>query len=193
MQKKIFSFILIMFFIVSIIGFGAETIPITKANYKLPARFTPNKMRTMVFSTFVDAHWLKHSDRFWYIYETSEGKSFNIIDPARKTKRPIFDNVRMAAELTKMTKDPYEAKHLPIDTIKFKQNDKVIYFKVPKNEDVLEAEKRDYKIEFTENEKQMKEIWSVIEKKNIGYFDVEIQFEYGERFYNFRKIIIKKP
>jgi len=51
---------------------------------------------------------------------------------------------------------------------------------------------RDFKIEFTENEKQMKEIWRVIEKKNIGDFDGEIQFEYGERFYNFRKIIIKK-
>lgn len=54
------------------------------------------------------------------------------------------------------------------------------------------SKKRDYRIEFTENEKQMKEIWSVIKKKNIGDFDGEIQFEYGERFYNFRKIIIKK-
>jgi hypothetical protein len=54
------------------------------------------------------------------------------------------------------------------------------------------SKKRDFKIEFTENEKQMKEIWTVIEKKNIGDFDGEIQFEYGERFYNFRKIIVKK-
>jgi len=145
MHKKIFSFFLILFFLVAVIGFGEEIIPVTKANYKLPARFTPNKMRKMVFSTYVDAHWLKHSDRFWYIYETSEGKSFNIVDPAKKTKRPIFDNVKMAALLTKMTKDPYEAKHLPIDTIKFKQNDKVIYFKVPKNKDVLDAEKREEK------------------------------------------------
>ncbi len=145
MQKKIFSFILIMFFLVAITSFGEETTPVTKANYKLPARFTPNKMKTMVFSTYVDAHWLKHSDLFWYIYETSEGKSFNIVDPARKQRNPIFDNVKMAALLTKMTKDPYEAKHLPIDTIKFKQKDKVIYFKVPKNKEVLEAEKREEK------------------------------------------------
>jgi hypothetical protein len=54
------------------------------------------------------------------------------------------------------------------------------------------SNKRDYRIEFTENEKQMKEIWRVIEKNNIGDFDGEIQFEYGERFYNFRKIILKK-
>jgi hypothetical protein len=54
------------------------------------------------------------------------------------------------------------------------------------------SEKRNYKIEFTENEKEVKEMWRVIEKKNIDDFDGEIQFEYGERFYNFRKIIIKK-
>jgi hypothetical protein len=145
MSKKFFSFCLIAFFLVAAVGFGSEQESVTKANYELPARFTPNKMRNMVFSTYVDAHWLKHSDRFWYIYETSEGKSFNIVDPVRKTNRPIFDNVKMAGELTELTKDPYEAKHLPIDTIKFKQNDTVIYFKVPKNEDVLEAEKREAK------------------------------------------------
>jgi hypothetical protein len=54
------------------------------------------------------------------------------------------------------------------------------------------SENRNNKIEFTENEKQMKEIWKVIEKENLGNFDGEIQFDYGERFYNFRKIIIEK-
>lgn len=39
----------------------------------------------------------------------------------------------------------------------------------------------------------MKEIWRVIEKKNMGDFDGEIQFEYEERFYNFIKIVIDKP
>lgn len=142
MRKKIFSFFLIMFFLTAIISFGAENKPVIKANYKLPARFTPNKMKTMVFSTYVDAHWLKHSDRFWYIYETSEGKSFNIVDPAKKQNRPLFDNVKMAAMLTKMTKDPYEAKHLSIEGIKFIKNDRFIYFKVEKNEDVLELESK---------------------------------------------------
>jgi dipeptidyl-peptidase-4 len=120
----------------------AENTPVKKANYELPARFTPNKMQKLVFSTSVSPHWLKHSERFWYIYETSEGKTFQIVDPARKTKRPIFDNVKMAAQLTLLTMDPYDAQHLPIDTIKFKKNDTVIYFKVKKNQDILDAEKR---------------------------------------------------
>ncbi|MCU0435606.1 MAG: hypothetical protein MUC87_19255 [Bacteroidia bacterium] len=51
---------------------------------------------------------------------------------------------------------------------------------------------RNYRIEFTEKEKQMKEIWRVVEKKNVGGYDGEIQFEYGERFYHFKKIVVKK-
>lgn len=42
------------------------------------------------------------------------------------------------------------------------------------------SKKRDYKIEFTENEKQMKEFWSVIEKKNIGDFGDEINLSMGK-------------
>ncbi len=190
MTKKIFSFCLIMVFLVTTVGFGAETIPVTKANYKLPARFTPNKMRKMVFSTYVDAHWLKHSNRFWYIYEMSEGKSFNIVDPARKSKRPIFDNVKMAADLTKMTKDPYEAKHLPIDTIKFIKNDRFIYFKVPKNKDVLDAEKRAEKRAEKEEKKDVEK--KEEEKKIRGKEDeeeeksaVEKAKEEAQKFHHF--------
>ena len=84
MQKKVLYFVLIVFFFVVFSGYGEETFPVTKANYELPARFTPNKMEKMVFSTFVDAHWLKHSNRFWYIYETSDGKFFTIVDPAKR-------------------------------------------------------------------------------------------------------------
>ncbi len=142
MQKKIISFSLIMFFLAAANSFGAEKTPVTKANYELPARFTPNKMEKMVFSTYVDAHWLKHSDRFWYVFETTEGKTFNIVDPVKKQKSPLFDNIKMAAELTKWTKDPYEAQHLPIEGIKFIKNDRFIYFKVPKNKDVLDLEDR---------------------------------------------------
>lgn len=164
MRKKHLSFSLIALLLVAIGLMGAENIPITKANYELPARFTPNKMKKMVFSTYVDAHWLKHSERFWYIFETTEGKDFIMVDPAKKQKRPIFDNVRMAALLTEMTKDPYDAKHLPIETIEFIKNEKFIYFKVPKNKDVLEAEKRKEqqekkkeKLEKKEEEKQKKQ------------------------------------
>lgn len=132
----------------------AENIPVTKANYKLAERFSGNQLKKMVFSQSVSPHWLKLSERFWYIYETSEGKTFYIVDPAKRTKKPIFDTVKMAAMLSNMTKDPYDAKHLPVSTIKFVKDEKVIYFRVEKNEDVLAAEKRQAEWEKKDEEKE---------------------------------------
>lgn len=53
------------------------------------------------------------------------------------------------------------------------------------------SNKREYKIEFSDEEGKMIENWRVVEKKLSDDIDGEIQFEYGERFYNFRKIIVK--
>jgi dipeptidyl aminopeptidase/acylaminoacyl peptidase len=149
----------------------AENIPVKKANYKLPARFSPNKLRRTVFSTSVDPHWLKHSERFWYIYETSEGKAFYIVDPARKTKQPLFDNVKMAAMLTLLTKDPYDAKHLPIDRIKFVKEDKAIQFEVESSKEEVEVEEgEEEEIEEEEKDKEVKDKKKK-KKKKVFYFE----------------------
>lgn len=92
---------------------------ITEANYRLAARFAPYKIRKLVHSLAVTPRWIEGSDRFWYEWETGEGKAFMQVDPALGTKRPIFDNDRIAAELTRITKDPWDGKHLPIRKIKF--------------------------------------------------------------------------
>ncbi len=113
----------------------AQNTPIIRANYQLAGRFSPKKINKMVFSTRVDAHWLKLSNRFWYTYETSVNKTFYIVDPDRKTKRPIFDNVKMASDLTKLTMDPYDDKHLPITRIKFIDNETAIRFEVESSQE----------------------------------------------------------
>jgi len=156
MRSRAFRFCVLVLLLASTGMLAAENTPVTKANYELPARFTPNKMKKMVFSTYVDAHWLKRSRRFWYKFETPQGKTFYIVDPAKKEKRPLFDNVKMAALLTQNTRDPYDAQHLPIETVKFIKNETAIYFKVPKNKEVLEAEKRKEKLEKKKKEEQEK-------------------------------------
>lgn len=45
-----------------------------KPNYRLAAGFSPQKLQKLIFSTTIRPHWIKHSDRFWYEYTTSEGK-----------------------------------------------------------------------------------------------------------------------
>ncbi len=120
----------------------AQNVPIDRANYELAARFSPERLKKMVFSTNVDPHWLKLSERFWYTYETSEGKFYYIVDPARRSKRPLFDNVKMAADMSRLTKDPFDAQHLNIENLKFIKDETALQFEV-KSKLVEEAEKKE--------------------------------------------------
>src|SRR5687768_9390075 len=76
-----------------------------KANYQQASRYSSRKLGKMIFSTSVDPHWLKQSDRFWYVYETPAGKKWYIVDPSKPEKRVMFDNAKLAAELSRIVKD----------------------------------------------------------------------------------------
>ena len=104
--------------------------PGTKANYQLASRFSPKKVSKMVFSTAVDPHWLKKSNRFWYTYETPNGKNWWIVDPAKADKRLLFDNAKLASQLTMIVKDPMDAQHLDIDSLRFVKDANWIQFQV---------------------------------------------------------------
>jgi dipeptidyl aminopeptidase/acylaminoacyl peptidase len=87
-------------------------------------------MEKMVFSTSVDPHWLKHSNQFWYSYETSEGRNWYIVDPLAGTKKLLFDNVKVAAEMSRLTGDPFDAQHMNIQKLKFINMEKTLQWEV---------------------------------------------------------------
>ena len=89
------------------------------ANFDLAARFAPYKISDLVHSLRVTPRWIEDTDRFWYEWETSGGRHFYLVDPGQGTKTEIFDNDRIAAELTRITRDPWDAQHLPIRAIRF--------------------------------------------------------------------------
>ena len=82
-MRRLLSVIALLFFILS--ATAQQTT--TKANYQLASRFSPKRLEKMVFSTSVDPHWLKLSDRFWYEYETPNGKNWYIVDPVKGEKK----------------------------------------------------------------------------------------------------------
>jgi len=140
MKRAILAVFLVFIFIAATMPLLAgENTPVKKANYDLAAKWMSAKVGKLVFDTSVSPHWLETSDKFWYTYETSQGRKFFIADPAMKTKKPIFDNAKMAAMLTKITLNPYDGQHLPIRTIKFIKKDTAIRFEIeyPKDADVL--------------------------------------------------------
>ncbi|MDR6783052.1 dipeptidyl-peptidase-4 [Pedobacter africanus] len=116
-----------------------------RANYQAASRFSPNKLRKMVYSTAVDPHWLKLSNRFWYEYETPAGKEWYLVDPAAKSKKKLFDNAKLAAEITSTIRDPFDAQHLPLENLKFSADEKQLTFEVRSTIDELKKDRKDKK------------------------------------------------
>jgi dipeptidyl aminopeptidase/acylaminoacyl peptidase len=119
---------------------SAQNNLVTKANYQQASRFAPRKLDKLIFSTSVDPHWLKKSDRFWYEYETTEGKKWYIVDPVKGEKHVLFDNADLAAKITRIVKDPFDAQHLGIDSMRFIKDENWIQFEV---KSTTEIEKKD--------------------------------------------------
>jgi len=123
---------------------AGENAPVKKANYDLASKWMSAKVSKLIFDTAVTPNWLETSpDKFWYTFETSQGRKFFMVDSVLKTKKPLFDSVKMAAMLTKITLFPYDAQHLPIRTIKFIKKDTAFRFEIeyPKDADVMSGDK----------------------------------------------------
>ncbi|WP_218598020.1 prolyl oligopeptidase family serine peptidase [Polaribacter sp. NJDZ03] len=129
---KKFLLLFLPFIVVSTISAQETPTP----NYRAAAKYSPTNLAKMVHSTSVSPHWLKKGNRFWYAYKTSEGANYYLVDADKKSKKTLFDNVKMAKWLTEITKDPYDAKHLPRFDFKFNEAEDAIRFRVTSTEEV---------------------------------------------------------
>ncbi|MCW3073859.1 MAG: peptidase [Flaviaesturariibacter sp.] len=157
-MKKLTS----LFSAVLLFAIASAQTPVTKANYSAAARYSSKKLDKLVFSTSVDPHWLKNSDRFWYVYETPSGKNWYIVDPAKAEKRLLFDNEKLAAQLTAIVKDPMDAQHLLIDSMRFVRDENWIQFEVKSTEEV---ERKDTTV---------KKGTPPVKEKKVYYFEYNI-------------------
>jgi dipeptidyl-peptidase-4 len=146
-----------------------ETVRVIEANYQLAARFAPYKIEKLIYSTSVSPRWIEGSERFWHEWETSDGKFFYLVDPVAGTRRQIFDNDRIAAELTRITKDPWDGQHLPIRAIKF-MNANTLQFEVQSSQD--EEEEKSEVVE--EEQEQEREQEGSGPKKKVFHFEYDV-------------------
>lgn len=166
---KFSGFLALLFFTTASFS---QSVP--KANYQLASRFSPKKLDKMVFSTSVDPHWLKKSTRFWYMYETPQGKNWFIVDPVKAQKRLLFDNAKLAAELTKIVKDPFDAQHLLIDSMRFIKDENWIQFEVKSSQEV---ERKDTTV---------KKGTPVPKEKKVFYFEYNVETQQLVELSNFK-------
>jgi dipeptidyl-peptidase-4 len=175
MRKLITLLFLLLLFLTPGLLFS-QTKPVEKANYQLASRFSPKKIEKMVFSTSVDPHWLKNSERFWYSFESPAGKTYYIVDPAKKFKKVLFDNEKIAAQISALTKDPFDATHLPIMKIKFIKGENTIRFEITSK--LVEQEKVNEEETDMIDKKDVKKTPppKVMEKKTF-YFEYDLTTE----------------
>ena len=136
------------------------------ANYDLAARFAPYKIQEMVHSTSVSPNGIEGSERFWYEWENSDGTFYNIVDPVRGTKSQLFDNDRIAAELTRITLDPWDGQHLPIRNIRFVDAN-TLQFDVESSQDE-DIEEEDVDTEEEDSDQQERS------KKKMYHFEYDV-------------------
>ena len=67
-----------------------------------------------MYSTRITPNWFADSDRFWYSWKTAQGTKYYLVDPATGKKSEIFDMDKLAMQITEITRDPYDAQHLPL-------------------------------------------------------------------------------
>ena len=120
---------------------------ITSANYSLAAKFSPERQKQMIYSTSVSPHWLENSDRFWYQYNTSQGKKWYLVDAAAGTKKALFDEQKVIAKVSEVVEEPFTATHFPIDSVEFLENEHQIRFQIQSQKEVLDADSSSGKAE----------------------------------------------
>src|SRR6056297_1284974 len=176
MKSKLFFTLALTFLFTSLLG---QNEPITEANYRLAEQFSPTKVKRMVFSTSVRPNWMKTGDKFWYSYKTSNGTNYYIVDLNNQSKIKMFDNDRMAAMLTLITKDPYDGQHLPEIKPEFKKDDTVFQFDVKSSQEE-EIEKKDTtQSDSTKSDANKKSKKKKTEKK---VFHLEYNLKTGELY-----------
>ncbi|SFW26104.1 S9 family peptidase [Cellulophaga fucicola] len=155
-----------------------ETTNVPTPNYRQAAKFSPDNLKKIVHSTSVRPNWLKKGNKFWYQYKTTKGANYYLVDADRGTKTKLFDNAKMAKWLTLITKDPYDAKHLPRLNFKFVKNETAIRFRVTSKEKVAvvddkKEEKEEKEVEndtITKDSTKVKKPKKAPKKENKVYY-----------------------
>lgn len=124
-----------------------ERTPVTEADYGAAQRFTPAKMAQMTYSASVQPQWMELSNRFIYAFRTADkGTQWWLVDADKGTRKPLFDNDKMASEISRITKDPYDGLHVPIGSVRFTKDERAFRFTVTsKFEEVLDKKDKDKK------------------------------------------------
>jgi hypothetical protein len=72
-----------------------------------------SKARDLVVNSPGSMNWIGESEHFWYTRTVKGGTDFILVDAASRSKKPAFDQDRLAVAISKVTSHPYTGLTLP--------------------------------------------------------------------------------
>jgi len=108
----------------------------TTADYAQAEKFMDYIVNELVLHSVDHPAWLADR-RFWFIDTGTDGVTYTLVDPAKGTKAPAFDQVKLAAALNaalantpakggRSGPEKFDANHLAITELSFEDGDKTI-------------------------------------------------------------------
>jgi dipeptidyl-peptidase 4 len=101
-----------------------------QANWPLAERFTTEALRPVLFTQSVTPRWIAGTDSLWYSWKERNGTRFMLVVPRTRTRVPLFDHEQFAADLSELTRRPWEANNLPMSTLTFADDGRSFRFMV---------------------------------------------------------------
>jgi len=101
---------------------------VNKANWELAEKFSPQNLRSRIYTSAVAPHWLGQSDSLCYDWKDHSGTTFLLVVPTSKTKKPLFDQAKLAAQLSEMSHHAHDPQNLPFNSLTFAKDRKTFTF-----------------------------------------------------------------
>ncbi|HWC95998.1 MAG TPA: DPP IV N-terminal domain-containing protein [Candidatus Sulfopaludibacter sp.] len=99
----------------------------TAADYARAEKFMTYNTTPLVYNGGVRPSWIS-GDRFYYRNTTAQGTEFILVDPAKGTRQPAFDHVKVAAALSSVAGGGVNAYRLPFQEIDVTSDGQTVSF-----------------------------------------------------------------
>src|SRR6185312_752912 len=101
---------------------------VNQANWELAEKFSPQNLRSKIYSTTLTPHWLGQSDSLCYDWKDHTGTHFLLVVPTTKTKKALFDQSKLAAQLSELSHKAHDPQNLPFTSVTFSKDRKTFTF-----------------------------------------------------------------
>ncbi|MDD4969654.1 MAG: DPP IV N-terminal domain-containing protein [Paludibacter sp.] len=80
------------------------------------------KLKDKVYYSNVVPTWIDHTNSFWYVRNTPQGKTYLLTDAKKKWRTVLFDHMKLAESLSKATKTNIDIEQLSLQSLQVSTN-----------------------------------------------------------------------